>query len=124
MEKDDSFASDGEDYKEEEENGEESEASSTNPQDSHTTKHLTVEDITSDVSNMSVAKPQQKFSMDIQFPFIVYDYVSDDRCHASVDFLLYAVSKEMIPLKMTAIGSELHLDMVIPTFFAETNRLM
>ena len=115
MEKEDSFASvDGEDYEEEEEDGkEESEESSTNPQDSHT-KHPTVEDITSDVSNMSVTKPQQKFLMDVQFPFIVYDYVSDNRCCISVDFLLYAVSKSMIRPKMAANGSKFHLGLVTP----------
>jgi hypothetical protein len=65
-EEDDPFASDGEDYKEEEEEDEEEEkGQATNPQDSHIEEPATaVEDITSNVSNMSVAIKQQKFSME------------------------------------------------------------
>jgi hypothetical protein len=94
-----------------------------NPQDSHTEDPPTVEDITSDIIDMSVVK-QQKFSMDHRFPFILYDYVSDGRRRISVDFLILTVPKEMIRPKMDDTGTELQVAVVVPPFFADADRLM
>jgi hypothetical protein len=123
MEEDDPFASDGEYYykKEEADGKEETESSDTNPQDSHT-EEPTLEDITSDVINMSVVKPKDEFSMDIQFPFMMYDYDSDDCHRVSVDFLIMPVSKDMVRPKMAANGLELHVGVVVPSFFADADR--
>jgi hypothetical protein len=117
--------SDGQDNNEEADDEEETGSVDTNPQDSHTTD-AAVEDITSNISNMSVVdKPaQQKFSMDAQFPFICYDYLSKGRRRVSVDFLIMTVSKDMVRPKMAANGLELHVGVAVPSFFADENRLM
>jgi hypothetical protein len=75
---------------------------------------------------MSVIKPKQKklFSMNVEFPFILYDYTSDNRRHVSVDFLILNVPKDMLRPKMAADGSELHLGLVVPPFFARADRVM
>jgi hypothetical protein len=75
---------------------------------------------------MSVIKPKQKklFSMNVEFPFILYDYTSDNRRHVSVDFLILNVPKDMLLPKMAANGLELHLGLVVPSFFARADQVM
>jgi hypothetical protein len=116
---DEDSASDEEGFQEEEKEG----GDETNPQESPNTA---VEEITSDVNNinMSAVVKQKKFSMDTQFPFIMYDYVSGGRRRVSVDLLVLTVTKDMLRPKMAASGLELQLGTAVPSFFVDAQRLM
>jgi hypothetical protein len=66
----------------------------------------------------------QKFSMDSRFPFILCDCVSGGRRRALVDFLIVAVTKDMVQPKMADSGLEPQVAVVVPAFFADADRLM
>lgn len=71
-----------------------------------------------------VGKPTKApFSMGFSFPCIMHQCVEGGRRRVSIDFLVIGMAKENHRLKIINNGTRLQLGMVIPSFFADENRL-
>lgn len=88
-------------------------------------KRTTVNKLTDDLSTMAiVSKPTSAaFGMGFTFPYILYTYIEDGKRRVSVDFLVIGMAKENFRLRVVQGGKALQLVVVIPSFFADENRL-
>ena len=87
-----------------------------------------VDEMTEGLGNMKIggthrAVSRDKFCLDFQFPYLMYDYEAKDRKVCTIDFLVYGVNKKFIRPKVNDVGDELHVSYVVPAFFAEDRRL-
>lgn len=84
-----------------------------------------IEEIIETVGKMSVSLPATNvpFSLDFQFPYIMYDYKAKERKVVTIDFLILGLNKKCIRPKVSEDGKELHVGIVVPAFFIEDRRL-
>jgi len=62
--------------------------------------------------------------MDLQFPYLMYNYKEAGRGRVAIDFLVIAMSESNYRPLVAAAGKELHIGMAIPKFFVKKSRLM
>lgn len=106
---------------EEEEEEEESEPPSNfNPQEA--TNSSTPDLLTKEVNKMSLST--KKYSMDVSFPYLMYDYVEDGRERVTIDFLVFGTAKKNLRPAVASGGNELHLKVVIPEIFTVQSRML
>ena len=84
-----------------------------------------VDGITELLGKMSVGKAPTKkpFSMDVAFPYFLYEYEEADEKHCSVDFLVYGLPNSAYRPKVSPGGQELQLRVIVPPFFVSDDRL-
>ena len=64
------------------------------------------------------------FSLQVQFPYLMYTYKEDGRDRVSYDFLVVAQAQDLYRPIVPPGGTELHVGMVLPKFFIDKTRLL
>jgi len=75
-------------------------------------------------AKMSATSTSGPFKMDFVYPYMLYDYVDDDRRHCTIDFLVPTMAEKAFRPTVNAAEQSLDLATVIPPFFANKARLM